>query len=283
MQNLDAAKGVMAQPPPDRKPGNLRLRILSALVFAPPVFAVIHVGSPWFDAVVVIAGLLMSWEWARMCCDGEYALPGWLLTVGIAGAAAATMAGTPLLGIAVVAIVAIILVLVGRMAGGGMAGYLAFGVVLIGIFTVSFLWIRDFPDSGKELTIWLVLAVWFTDTGGYFFGRAVGGAKLAPRISPNKTWAGLGGGILLASIWSGFWLTADRDTDVIFKVAAGAIVAIVAQFGDLAVSAVKRKFGVKDTSGLIPGHGGILDRLDGMLMTAPWVAFAILSSDRGWI
>ena len=88
---------------------------------------------------------------------------------------------------------------------------------------------------------------------------------------------------MLASIWSGFWLTADRDTDVMFKVAAGAVVAIVAQFGDLVVSAVKRKFGVKDTSGLIPGHGGILDRLDGMLMTAPWVAFAILSSDRGWI
>ena len=80
LQNLDAAKGVMAQPPPDRKPGNLRLRILSALVFAPPVFAVIHLGSPWFDAVVVIAGLLMSWEWARMCRDGEYALPGWVLT-----------------------------------------------------------------------------------------------------------------------------------------------------------------------------------------------------------
>ena len=107
----------MAQPPPERKPGNLRLRILSALIFAPPVFAVIHVGSPWFDAMVVIAGLLMSWEWARMCCDGEYAMSGWVLTVGIAGAAAATMAGTPLLGIAVVAIVAIILVPVGRMGG----------------------------------------------------------------------------------------------------------------------------------------------------------------------
>ena len=124
----------------------MRLRILSALVLGPPVFAAIYVGSHWFDAVVVIAGLLMSWEWARLCCDGEYSFPGWLLTAVIAGAMAATMAGTPLLGIAVVAIATVILVIVGRMEGGGSAGYLGFGVVLIGIFTVSFLWIRDFTE-----------------------------------------------------------------------------------------------------------------------------------------
>ena len=131
--------------------------------------------------------------------------------------------------------------------------------------------------------IWLVLAVWFTDTGGYFFGRAIGGAKLAPRISPNKTWAGLGGGVLLASIWSGFWLTAGGQHSLALTVAVGAGVAVLAQIGDLSVSAIKRRYGVKDASGLIPGHGGLLDRLDGMLLTAPVVAFVLLLSGRGWI
>ena len=273
----------MAQRPSDPKSGNLRLRILSALVLAPPVLAALYVGSPWFDAVVLVAGVLMSWEWARLCSGGVFSPSGWLFAAGIVAAIAAITAGMLLAALAAIAAGAVASGLAGRMEQRDAPLVLAAGAVLVGLFAVSFLWIRDFPDSGKELTIWLVLAVWFTDTGGYFFGRTVGGVKLAPRISPNKTWAGLGGGILLASIWSGFWLTADRDTDVMFKVAAGAVVAIVAQLGDLAVSAVKRKFGVKDTSGLIPGHGGILDRLDGMLMTAPWVAFAIISSDRGWI
>ncbi|MGB0631550.1 MAG: phosphatidate cytidylyltransferase [Alphaproteobacteria bacterium] len=273
----------MAQPPPDRKPGNLRLRLLSALVFAPPVFAAIYVGSPWFDAIVVVAGLLMAWEWARICCDGEFATSVWLLAAAVGAAMAVTIAGAPHAGIAIVAAGGIVLLAVGRMERRDAAVNLSVGAVLIGCFAVSFLWIRDFPESGRELVIWLVLAVWFTDTGGYFFGRAIGGVKLAPRISPNKTWAGLGGGVLLASIWSGLWLTADGERPVVPAVAAGIAVAVIAQLGDLTVSAIKRRYGVKDASGLIPGHGGVLDRLDGMLLTAPTVAFVLFLSVRGWI
>ena len=275
----------MAQPPrpPDRKPGNLRLRLLSALVFAPPVFAAIYFGSPWFDALVVLAALLMAWEWARICCDGEFVLSGWLLGAGVGGAAAATIAGTPHIAVLLIAVIAVALLAVSRVERREGGYILSVGIVLVGFFAVSFLWIRDFPESGRELMIWLVLAVWFTDTGGYFFGRAIGGAKLAPRISPNKTWAGLGGGILLATIWSSFWLTAGGEQSVLLIIAAGISVAVVAQLGDLSVSAVKRRYGVKDASGLIPGHGGVLDRLDGMLLTAPALAFVLFLSVRGWI
>ena len=273
----------MAQPPPDRKPGNLRLRLLSALVFAPPIFATIYVGSPWFDIVVVIAGLLMAWEWARICCEGEFVLSGWLLAAGVAGAAAATIAGAPRNAILLVAIAATVLLAVSRFERREAGYMLTLGTIMVGVLTVSFLWIRDFPESGRELMVWLVLAVWFTDTGGYFFGRAIGGAKLASRVRPNKNWAGLGGGILLATIWSGFWLTAVGEESILLIVAAGISVAVLAQLGDLSVSAVKRRYGVKDASGLIPGHGGVLDRLDGMLLTAPALAFVLLLSVRGWI
>ena len=161
------------------------------------------------------------------------------------------------------------------------AVYMAFGTVLIGLFALSLLWIRDFPGSGREITIWLVLAVCLTDIGGYLFGRALGGAKLAPRISPNKTWAGLGGGVLLATIWSCFWLTSIMTDNLAVVIAAGAAVAVISQMGDLTVSAVKRRFGVKDASGLIPGHGGVLDRLDGSLLTAPSISLVLMLSSRG--
>ena len=159
---------------------------------------------------------------------------------------------------------------------------MAIGVALIGVFAISVLWIRDFPQSGRELMIWLVLAVWFTDTGAYFFGRIIGGMRLAPKVSPNKTWSGLFGGILLASIWSGFWLTADGYSGLVPALGAGISIAVLAQVGDLLVSVVKRRYGVKDASGLIPGHGGVLDRLDSLLLSAPTVAIVLLVAGRSW-
>jgi phosphatidate cytidylyltransferase len=160
---------------------------------------------------------------------------------------------------------------------------MAFGAAILGIFCLSFLWLRAFPGNGLEIVIWLVLAVWFTDAGGYFFGKTIGGPKLAPRISPNKTWAGLGGGIFLATVWSLVWLAWRGGHELMWIVPAAIATAILAQIGDLSVSSVKRRFGVKDTSGLIPGHGGVLDRLDGMLLTGPAAAFVLFLSGKGWI
>jgi phosphatidate cytidylyltransferase len=120
--------------------------------------------------------------------------------------------------------------------------------------------------------LWLFAVVWATDIGAYVVGRAIGGPRLAPRWSPGKTWAGLIGGAVCAALAG--WATAGvlGMSSVLPLVLVSAGLAIIEQFGDLAESVAKRRFGVKDSSGLIPGHGGLLDRLDGLLAVVPAVA-----------
>ena len=127
---------------------------------------------------------------------------------------------------------------------------------------------------------WLLGAVWATDIGAYVTGRLLGGPKLAPRISPNKTWAGLLGGVVCAASWGAAW-GALAGAGMAGAIVISAITAVVAQAGDLGVSAVKRRFGVKDASRLIPGHGGMLDRVDGFLLTAPAIAGLAVITVRG--
>lgn len=278
----------MAQPPPERIAANrgfrnLGLRLKTAAILAPPVFAGIYFGSPWFDMLIVLAGAAMAWEWATMCSGGRFTLTGWLMEAGIAVCLVALYAGNPVMSLIALASVVGIVTVFALSRRDESPARLVMGVALISAFCLSFIWLRAVPGTGLDLVIWLVVAVWFTDVGGYFFGKTIGGPKLAPRISPNKTWAGLCGGILLTTLWSVavlFWSGSYALGPVI---AAAVCIAVLAQLGDLSVSAVKRRFGVKDTSGLIPGHGGVLDRLDGMLLTGPATAFVLISSAEGWI
>jgi phosphatidate cytidylyltransferase len=282
----------MAQQPPERITGeavshagfrNLGLRLRSAAIFAPPVFAAIYFGSPWFEALIVATGFVMVWEWARMCSDGKFTLVGWAMEAGIAVCLLALYVNQFIVSLGVAAIVAGVVGLFALARGHVSPARIALGVMLVSGFCLAFLWLRALPGTGLELVVWLVMAVWFTDAGGYFFGRSIGGPKLAPRISPNKTWAGLGGGILLAVIWSCLWLAWHGGRDLLPVIAAAVVLAVLAHLGDLSVSAVKRRFGVKDTGGLIPGHGGVLDRLDGMLLTGPTAAIVVVLSGKGWI
>jgi phosphatidate cytidylyltransferase len=201
--------------------GNFGLRVVSAAVLAPPVLAAVWVGSPWFDLLVVIAALLMLWEW-----DG---------LVRAAPSRAAWRLG---------------------------------GLVYILVPCTFLAWLRADPESGRLAIVWLFAVVWATDTGAYAFGRAIGGPRLAPAISPKKTWAGLIGGMVSAAA-AGAAVIAFAGSDAMagFAVAAG-LIGGVSQSGDLFESWVKRRFGVKDSSNLIPGHGGLLDRVDGLLAAA---------------
>ena len=278
----------MARPPPERVAGstrfrNLGLRLRSAAVLAPPVFAGIYFGSPWFDLLIIFGGGVMAWEWATICSGGRFDLHGWLMEAGIAVCLASLYAGSPMLSLIAVAVVTGTVAAVSLARGHASPARLALGMALVSLFCLSFILLRETPDIGLALVIWLVVAVWMTDAGGYFFGKLIGGPKLAPRISPNKTWAGLGGGVLLAASWSAaaaFWAGSYAVGPAM---AAAAGIAMIAQLGDLAVSSVKRRFGVKDASALIPGHGGFLDRLDGMLLTGPATAFVVVLSAKGWI
>lgn len=140
-------------------------------------------------------------------------------------------------------------------------------------FMMSIMWLRDQEPQGLWYVLWVLLVVWATDIGAYAFGRWIGGPKIAPKISPNKTWAGLLGGMGCAALCAAFFHFGNADVFPRWVVAAGALFAIISQAGDFLESGVKRRFGVKDSGSIIPGHGGVFDRLDGMVMAVPfWAA-----------
>jgi len=128
--------------------------------------------------------------------------------------------------------------------------------------------------QGLLLTFWALGLVWATDIGAYFAGRSIGGPKLAPRISPSKTWSGLGGGVL-AALMVGFLLYRFADLPIQLAAASG-LLAVAAQLGDLLESWMKRRAGVKDSGTLLPGHGGVMDRLDGVVAAAPLAAICYM-------
>ena len=150
--------------------------------------------------------------------------------------------------------------------------WLALGSLWVALPCVIFLWLAQNETVGRLTLLWIFAVVWATDIGAYAIGRRLGGPRLAPRWSPRKTWAGLVGGTLCASLAG--WGTAQAAgiSPALPLVLVSAGLAIIEQFGDLAESVAKRRFGVKDSSGLIPGHGGLLDRLDGLLAVVPAVA-----------
>lgn len=139
---------------------------------------------------------------------------------------------------------------------------------------LALLWLRHQPSFGRETILWIVLCVWATDIGAYFLGSLAGGAKLAPSISPSKTWSGLVGGMGFSAVVSSACGLAFSAGETPVLALAGVAIAVVAQAGDLFESAAKRRAGVKDSGRLIPGHGGLLDRIDGLI--AALVAIAVL-------
>ena len=146
-----------------------------------------------------------------------------------------------------------------------------FGLPYIALPAASLVWLRADPASGFETILWLLCIVWATDIGAYAFGRIIGGPKLAPRFSPKKTWAGLIGGMVSAAA-VGAGIAAGWGLSVLGFALLSAGLAVVSQAGDLFESWVKRRFNVKDSSNIIPGHGGVLDRVDGVLPVAVVVA-----------
>ena len=147
---------------------------------------------------------------------------------------------------------------------------------------VALLWLRHQPADGRETILWIVAVIWATDIGAFVVGRAAGGAKLAPRISPGKTWSGLIGGMAWAAVASAVAGYAFGLGHTVTLAVIGAGLAVVGQIGDLAESAAKRAAGVKDSGTLIPGHGGILDRIDGLIAILVVVALVRLIVGGGW-
>ena len=261
----------------DRKPPELVVRVVAGVAMVAAAMLAVALGGIVFWLFVTAIGLAMMAEWADLqrVEGGHKRLALYALFVPLA-LMSPLGAGPGFLSLGLLAGAAFFVVIVTNKRD------LALGVVYVGLPILSLLLIRRQHDPGPDLatyrgliyTLWTLALVWATDIGAYFAGRAIGGPKLAPRLSPNKTWAGLVGGVLLAAL---FGAAMHRSYGLPLRLTlATPALAVVAQAGDLYESWLKRRAGVKDSGTLIPGHGGVLDRLDGLVPVAPLAAFLVV-------
>lgn len=255
--------------PAEQRSRNLLMRVLAAVVLAPIAVAIAWAGGwPWALLVMLATiGLYLEWlmvvglvrEW-RATAPGVAALA----IAGICLIAGRFEAALAVLGAGLVAVA----LLTPERRGWSSAGFLYAAAA-----EVASVLVRQNPASGFAALFFVLLVVWAADIGGYFAGRGIGGPKLWPRVSPKKTWAGAIGGFAGSLVVAALFAASGAGkTGPLLALGAG--LSVISQLGDLFESAVKRRFGVKDSSHIIPGHGGLMDRLDGFV--AAIVVAAIL-------
>ncbi len=247
----------------------LRVRSVVGLVLIALAVGALLAGGFFFWLLLVVAGVLMQGEWADLlrATPDQRRMSMFAVSVPLA-ILCPLAAGVSTFALALIAGAFLFVLLTTRMPK------LAAGILYVCVPVMALLYLRGAPGQGLLLAFWSLALVWATDIGAYFAGRAIGGPKLAPRISPSKTWAGLGGGVL-AALLTGFLLHRFADLPIQLAAASG-LLAVAAQLGDLLESAMKRRAGVKDSGTLLPGHGGVMDRLDGVVAAAPLAALLYL-------
>jgi phosphatidate cytidylyltransferase len=231
-----------------------------------------------FAVLVGAVSLLVAWEWGGMVRGAG------LDTVFFITAAAIIAAiGLACLGEAQWALMAVLAGgIAAGFAGGAASGLAAgLGAIYAGLPALALVWLRAGPTHGLKGVLLVLLVVWATDTGAFIAGRSIGGPRLWAAISPNKTWSGLAGGVAAAGLIA--WLVARwAGSESGLQVAVlGMFLAVVSQAGDFVESAIKRRKGVKDASHLIPGHGGFMDRVDGLIFAAIVAALLAAAIDPG--
>ena len=249
----------------------LRTRSVVGMALVAVALGALLAGGIIFWTLLVVAGVLMQGEWGDLTGADMQQRKAAMFAVSIPLALLCPLAAGidwPVL-----------------IAGAGAFFFVAFtsrniklalGIPYVCVPVVALMFLRgQAPYAyGLLLAFWALGLVWATDIGAYFAGRSIGGPKLAPRVSPSKTWSGLGGGVL-AALLTGFLLYRFADLPIQLAAASG-LLAVAAQLGDLLESAMKRRAGVKDSSNLLPGHGGVMDRLDGVVAAAPFAALLYL-------
>jgi len=256
----------------DAKTGSdLVTRSVIGAALAGVAVAVLWIGGVVWWAVVTIVAVIALIEWAGLV-KAHRARLGIGLIVLLLGMSYAL----PVLWDTDRSTLALLLIASMLMALFPKAATTALGVGYIGTAAIALLYLRAQP-LGFALALWTLAIVWATDIGAYFAGRAIGGPKLAPVISPNKTWAGLGGGMVAAAIVG--CLIARLGHLPTSTCWLAPLLAVAAQIGDLIESGMKRHAGVKDSGRILPGHGGLLDRIDGMLPVAILVAALVANGN----
>lgn len=258
----------------------LAARVYSALVLGAVSLGAAFGGGGYFAALVAVTVFCMAWEWGRLVRNAQFDGVFGVQVAATGAAALAAAMGHSGGGALVTAAGAVAAFLLRKMRPGGEAAWWsAVGVLYTGLPAVALIWLRSDAAIGFETILYIFIVVWTTDTAAYFSGRLIGGPKLAPWISPKKTWAGLGGGAAAAALVGASYAVLSVGAVFSAIAALSLALAVVSQLGDLAESAVKRTFGAKDASSLIPGHGGVLDRLDGLVSAAVAAALIALLSN----
>ena len=257
----------------DAGPRNLVLRIVSALVLAPVALVCVWQGDLWFSSFIAIVVLAASGEWRTMAGLKHRGVGTLLIMAPFFVLIAAQAAGV------IPAMFALLIGLGLAVASFGSSwherSWVFVGMAHLGVATLALFFLRTQPDIGRDLVIFVFALVWLSDTGGYAAGRTFGGPKLAPRISPNKTWSGAAGALVLTSAGAAIFANFTAlEIETVLPIAV--LISIATQLGDIFESWVKRYFDVKDSGNLIPGHGGVLDRIDGVLFAAPVLALYVL-------
>ena len=262
---------------------DLRKRVLSAVLLGPAAIACIWLGAEAWTALMAVAVAILAWEWVRLCGFSTRRLPGLAVPLAVLAAGGLAVGAAWTAALAVLAAGAGLILAIGekpRFRRAPPVFWLAFGLVYVGIAGVALIQLRGDAAAGRINVLFMFLVVWSSDVGAYLAGRWLGGPKLAPAVSPNKTWSGALGGLAAAMA---IGVLAAYGMEAVGQAApaplpwgrvllVAAALGLLAQVGDLFESWMKRRFHVKDTSSLIPGHGGLLDRLDGVLSAAPAAA-----------
>lgn len=273
--SFNGASGAMARPVVEALRAEITPRILSAAVLAPAAIAAAYMGGPYFAVLVAGFVFVMIWEWARLVGEGRFGGEGAVLMAATAAAAAVGFAMGPAWGLMAAAVATVAAGAVLQAMRAPRPSWAAAGLLYVGVPALALIWLRGDTASGRGVVLWLLGVVWASDTGAYLAGRRFGGPLLAPSVSPNKTWAGALGGLIAALALSLLVAPFAEPGEAGALVVVGGVLGLAAQLGDLFESAVKRRFGVKDTSDIIPGHGGVLDRVDGLLAAAPVAAICL--------
>jgi phosphatidate cytidylyltransferase len=246
--------------------GDLLPRVISSVILAPIALIAVWFGGWPLMILGVAASIVLLLEWLHV--TGQ----DWRTPIGIGSVIAVAItvlvasAWLVPVAIAIAAIAAVVILALVRR------GWVALGLIYAPLMAVSLLALRPDPAFGLAAVFFVLAVVWATDIGAYAAGRTLGGPKLWPAVSPKKTWSGFGGG-LIAALIAGIVVALIAEAKPGLTVAVLSVVlSLACQAGDLFESAVKRRFGVKDASHLIPGHGGLMDRVDGLTFAAPLAA-----------